>query len=213
VPSQTLSENIYEQLLSALSDTTLDGLLILFGFIAILIELFHPTIVLAVVGIIAIVAGLIGSEIIGASILGFAILAIAAALILIELKLGHGLALMAGAVVGAIGILYLSQGLSYAPGPNTSLEELELFIVVVVGIVGGLYIRWIIGPLRRKRALTGPESLVGKTGTAITDLNPKGEVRVEGIVWRAKSASEVIKSGEAVKVKSIEELLLVVEKV
>jgi membrane-bound serine protease (ClpP class) len=212
IPTQTLSENLYEQSLSALSNPTLDGLLIMFGILAILIELYHPTIFLAVAGSIALVAGLVGAEILGASILGFIILAIAAALILLELKLGHGFAVMGGVVVGAFGIFYLSQGLTYSPGPNTSLIDLELFVVVVTGFVGGLYIRWILGPIRRRRAITGPESLIGKIGVAVTDLKPKGEVRVEGIVWRARALSGEVLAGESIKVKAIEELALVVEK-
>ena len=64
----TLSENIYEQLLSALSNTTLDGILFLIGIIAVVIDFFHPTILLTILGIIAIVAGLVGAEIVGASL-------------------------------------------------------------------------------------------------------------------------------------------------
>jgi len=212
-PTQSMSENLYEQTLSALSNSTLDGLLLLFGFIALLIELFHPTIVVGAVGIVAIVAGLIGLETFGASILGYVLLAIAAFLILIELKLAHGFAVVAGVVVGAIGILFLSQGLTFAPAPNLSLTYVELTIFVAAGVIAGLYIRWIIGPLRRRRSMTGPESLIGKTGVAIKDLKPEGEVRVEGIVWRAKAESGEIAAGEVVRVKKIEELVLIVEKV
>jgi membrane-bound serine protease (ClpP class) len=212
LPTQTLNESIYEQALSALSDSTIDGLLILLGIIAILIEFYHPTIILAIIGAIAIIAGLVGSESLGASALGFVILAIAAALVLAELKLGHGFAVMAGAVVGAFGIFYLSQGLVYSPGPNTDIIELELFIVVAVGFVGGLFIRWVLGPLRHRRNLTGPEAIIGKIGVAITDLKPDGEVRVNGIVWRATSVSGNINAGEKIKVKSMDELVLLVEK-
>ena len=46
-------------------------------------------------------------KIIGASLLGIVILVVAAGLIVAELKLGHGFALMAGVILGAFGI-YLS---------------------------------------------------------------------------------------------------------
>lgn len=210
-PLVTRSESFYNQFISALSDPTLDGILILLGIIAIVLDFYHPTIILTIAGIIVIVTGLIGAEVIGASILGYVILAIGAVLIALELKLGHGFAMMAGVAIGAFGIYYLSQGINYSPSPITDVTELELFFIVVVGVVVGLYFRWIIGPIRKRTKLTGPEALIGKIGTAVTDLKPEGEVRTAGIVWRAKSVSGDIHKGELVKVLSIQDLVLTVE--
>jgi membrane-bound serine protease (ClpP class) len=208
-----LGESLYEQFISALSDPTLDGILILLGIVAIVLDIYHPTVVLTVIGAIAIVAGLIGAEVIDASVFGFIIIAIAAALIILELKLGHGFAMMIGVAIGAFGIFYLTQGLNYSPSPITSVTELELFLVVVAGIVAGLYFRWIIGPIIRRSKLTGPEAIIGKIGTAVTDLKPEGEVKVGGIIWRAMSVTGDIRKGELVKVNSLQELVLTVEKV
>jgi membrane-bound serine protease (ClpP class) len=208
----SLSESLYDQFISVLSNPILDGTLILLGTLAIVLDVYHPTIILTVVGAVAIVAGLIGAEVINASLLGFVILAIAAALIVLELKLGHGFAMMIGVALGAFGIFYLAQGLNYSPSPITNVTELELFLVVVAGIVAGLYFRWIIGPIIQRRKLTGPEALVGEIGIAVTDLKPEGEVRVAGIIWRAKSISGDIMKGKSVKVKSLQNLMLTVEK-
>jgi membrane-bound serine protease (ClpP class) len=207
-----LDETLYEQFISVLSNPILDGILILLGVLAIVIDIFHPTIILSAVGIIAIILGLIGAEVVNASLFGFLILAIAASLMVVELKLGHGFAVIAGAVLGAFGIYYLYQGIGYSPSPITIITEIILALVVVIGIVAGLYIRWIITPIKRRAKLTGPESILGKTGIAITDISPKGEVRVEGIIWRAQSASVEIKKGEQVSVKSIQGLVIIVEK-
>ena len=211
-PQTTLSENFYEQLLSVLSDTTLDGLLFLIGIIAIVIDFFHPTIILTILGVIAIVAGLVGAEIVGASILGIVILVVAAALIILELKLGHGFALIAGVVLGAIGIFLLSYNISYSPSPINDLTIIELSLIVILGVFAGLYIRWIIGPIRRKKRFTGAEAMIGKAAVALTELNPKGEVRVQGEIWRAESISGNISKGEAVTVKSLKGLVVMVEK-
>jgi len=209
----TLSENFYEQLLSALSDSTLDGILILIGIVAIVLDIYHPTIVLTVLGVIAIVAGLVGAEIIGASWLGIVIIIVAAALIILELKLGHGFALIGGVILGAVGVYFLSFNLSYSPSPINDIVELELSLLVVFGIVIGLYIRWIIAPTRRRKKLTGAEAMIGKTGIAWTDLKPKGEIRVEGVTWRAESLSGDINKGEQVTVKALKGLVVLVEKV
>ena len=211
-PQIQLSENLYEQLISALSNSILDGILILVGVIAIVLDVYHPTIVLTVIGVIAIVAGLVGAEIVGASILGIVILVIAAALIIVELKLGHGFALIAGVVLGAVGIIFLAQGLPYSPSPITGIAEVALGALVAFGVIIGLYIRWIIGPLRRRKKLTGSEALIGKVGVAFTDLKPKGEVRVEGEIWRAESLSGDIAKDEQVTVKELKGLVVLVEK-
>ena len=212
-PQTTLSENLYEQLLSALSNTLLDGVLFLIGVVAIVIDFFHPTIILTILGVIAIVAGLVGAEVVGASLLGIVILIIAAALIIVELKLGHGFALIGGVILGAIGIYFLSFNLSYSPSPIGSFAILELGLLVVFGVLAGLYIRWVIGPLRHQKRLTGSDAMIGKPGVAITDLKPNGEVRVQGEIWRAESASGDILKDERVTVKSLKGLVVVVETV
>jgi membrane-bound serine protease (ClpP class) len=211
-PQITLSENLYEQLLSALSNTTLDGILFLIGIMAIVLDIYHPTIVLTILGVIAIVAGLVGAEIVGASLLGIVILIIAAALIIVELKLGHGFALIAGVILGAVGIYLLSYGVPYSPSPIGDITIIELSLLVVGGVLVGLYIRWVIGPIRRRSGLTGPEAMTGKTGIAITDLKPKGEVRVQGEIWRAESLSGDISKGEQITVKGLKGLVVTVEK-
>jgi membrane-bound serine protease (ClpP class) len=211
-PQVNLSEDPYEQIISALSNPTLDGILFLVGIIAIVLDIYHPTIILTIIGVIAIIAGLIGAEIIDASLLGLVILIISATLIIAELKLGHGFALIAGVVLGAFGIFYLSLGLQYSPSPITGLVEIELGLLVVFGVLAGLYIRWIIGPLRRRTKLTGVEALLGKTGVALSDLKPNGEVRVQGEIWRAQSTSGNIQKGEQVTVKALEGLVVIVEK-
>jgi membrane-bound serine protease (ClpP class) len=212
-PQLPLSEDLYEQIISALSNATLDGILFLIGVIAIVLDIYHPTILLTILGVIAIVAGLVGAEIIGASLLGIVILVIAAALIVAELKLGHGFAFVAGVELGAFGIYYLSLGLQYSPSPINQLVEIELGLLVVFGVIIGLYIRWVIGPIRRRFKLTGPEALIGKVGVAITDVSPKGEVRVEGEIWRAETVSGDIAKGEQVNVKALKGLVVMVERV
>jgi membrane-bound serine protease (ClpP class) len=211
-PQEKLGENLYEQIISTLSNSILDGILILVGIIAIVLDIYHPTIVLTIIGVIAIVAGLIGAEVIDASLLGLVILVLAASLIILELKLGHGFALVAGVVLGAFGIYYLSFGLQYSPSPITGLVEIELGVLVVFGVLIGLYIRWIVGPLRRRSKLTGPEAMMGKKGIAVTNLTPKGEVRVQGEIWRAESSSGDIQKNERVTIKTLKGLVVIVEK-
>jgi membrane-bound serine protease (ClpP class) len=208
-PSYTLvQEGAYDQFLSALSDPNLYGILILLGAIAIVLDLWHPTFVLSIAGAIALVAGLVGAEVVGSSALGIVVIFTGVGLMLLELRLGHGFAMMGGAVVGALGVYLLFQGVQYSSSTLVDYTQVEAVIVGAVGVLGGLYIRWIVGPLRNRRNLTGSESLVGKRGVAISST----EVRVEGIIWRASIESGELKEGMQVQVKAVDHLLLRVVK-
>ena len=55
--------------------------------------------------------------------------------------------------------------------------------------------------------------MIGKQGTALTDLKPNGEVRVQGEIWRAESTQGDILKDEQVTVKNLKGLVVVVEKV
>jgi membrane-bound serine protease (ClpP class) len=206
-----VAENAYEQLLSLLSNPLVAGLMMLLGTLALVLDLYHPTLLLSVIGGIAIVAGLVGAELIHASTLGLAILLAAAALIFLELKLGHGLAVMGGIALGALGIYLLASGVPYSPSPITGLTQVALVGLASFGVLAGLYIRWVLAPLRRRRALTGTEALVGKEGIAVTALAPGGEVRVEGVVWQAVTAGGPIEQGKRVRVKGVQGVKLLVE--
>ena len=54
--------------------------------------------------------------------------------------------------------------------------------------------------------------MIGKTGATVTDLTPKGEVRVLGEIWRAESSSGNIQKNENVTVKALKGLVIIVEK-
>jgi len=212
-PNYTVvQEGAYDQLLSALSDPNVNGILIFLGALAIVLDLYHPTFVLSIAGAIALVSGLVGIEVVGAPLLGAVVILVGVALMFLELKLGHGFAMMGGAIVGGAGVYLLFQGVQYSSSSLIDYTQIEAVAIGAVGVLGGLYIRWIVGPLRDKRNLTGSEALVGEHGVAVSPLSPTGEVRVKGIIWRARSVEGDLRQGDPVKVKAVEGLGLVVEK-
>lgn len=208
-----VSENLYEQFLSVLTNPTVDGILMTLGFFLILIDLYHPTLALSAVGVVAIVLGLVGAEVVGASIIGITLILIGAAIMLLEVKMGHGFAMIAGAAVAALGVYLLALNIPYitTSAPTAPKYVLADVSIAVVGAVLGLYIRWIAAPMKRRKPMAGPESLIGDVGVALTDLSPAGEVKVQGIVWKARAASGNIKAGEQVRVVRVEGLTLIVE--
>src|SRR5690349_58454 len=102
-------------------------------------------------------------------------------------------------------------------------DSLELFatiilIIVVLGIVA--WYLWSIGWALTKRPLTGPESLIRKTGVVVTppEQNKTGEVNIDGIIWKAKLSDDEqsdttrIASGDRVVVVGYSALTVVVKK-
>ncbi len=75
------------------------------------------------------------------------------------------------------------------------------------------YVRKIFTTMETK-PLAGPEAMVGKIGTVTSDLNPAGEIKVEGIIWKAvmEDRSSCLK-GEKVIVTGFENLQLKVRKI
>jgi membrane-bound serine protease (ClpP class) len=61
--------------------------------------------------------------------------------------------------------------------------------------------------LRNRRATMGAEALVGTPGRAISNLDPEGQVRVKGQIWKARS-DERVAQGEDVVVLSFDGLRL-----
>jgi len=65
---------------------------------------------------------------------------------------------------------------------------------------------------RRGAAKTGPDTLIGGSGRAITDCRPDGMVRVRGEDWRAR-CEEGVSAGHAIRVVGRDQLTLLVEPV
>jgi membrane-bound serine protease (ClpP class) len=65
-----------------------------------------------------------------------------------------------------------------------------------------VWLRW-----RKKKSITGIDSIVGASGRALTAVDPEGQVRVRGQLWSAHS-TEPIEPGEDVTVTAVEGLKL-----
>ena len=213
----TISENPTEQLLSLLSNPIVDGIILLIGIIAIVLDFLHPTFVLSIVGAILVALGIIGAEAIqsggnaAAFAIPFVLFAGAAALIALELKTGHGIMLFTGVLVGAVATLLIAYEVPYSPSPLGGVAYLEIGIFVATGGLLALYARWVGGSLHSK-PVVGSEAIIGKSGIANTDLAPRGEVIVDGIIWEATLPSkESLPKGAGIRVVSRDGLVLGVE--
>jgi membrane-bound serine protease (ClpP class) len=221
----TISENPSEQVLTFLAgNATLDGILLILGIVAIAIDFFHPTIILSIAGAVLIILALIGEEAIqGPSnyeglLIPVLLYIVAATLIILEIKTGHGFMLFAGVIVGAIGTYLFAYQVEYVgASPTGTLEYLEIGILIFAGGLLALYARY-IGKTIRAKPVTGEESLIGAKATVYSDsitVDSAGEITVNGVVWRARLANPniaVLKKGDTVVVTRVEGLTLVIDR-
>lgn len=213
-----VNPSAYDQLLSLLSNSVVDGTIILLGTIAILVDLSHATVVLTVLGVTLIALGLIGLEIISADIVGVVLLIIGIFLVLLEFKTGHGLALMGGVTLGIVGAFLMSPDYiasnSYNPASpyNSTNIAIAIIVIIVAGFIA-FYLKYIFSSMLR-RVETGVEGMLGKTGVCKTDLSPKGWIAFEGQQWKAQMVGDnKALAGDKVVIKGSDGLMLLVDKV
>lgn len=215
LPQIQFYENDVQQMESFLSNSTVADFLILIGAVAILLDIFHGSIALSVAGIVALALGFWGVTLVSFQPIAVLLMVLGIALIFLEIKLGHGLAMVAGVILVIAGGLILLIGVSYsAKGPiitgsNYALIALEATVLPI----GALYLIGIRKAALSKPARVGPQIIIGKKGKAITDIEPgkKGVVNVMSEEWSATS-SEAIMKGEEIEVLSYSEGLATVKK-
>ena len=216
-PTGTVNENPYDQFLSFMSNSIVDGLFITFGSLAILLDIYHRTVIMTALGVILIGLGLFGAQLIGSSVVGIVFLLLGSALMFLEIKTQHGIALLGGLAIDMVGTIliaapYISANSSaYPSNPIGTTDYVIIGIVLFLGVVLAYYLHKLGSSLKRKPE-TGWESLVSSKGTAVTTINPTGWVSIDGQRWKAISEKGVeIKNGSSIVVIGISGLVLTVK--
>ncbi|MBN9392231.1 MAG: hypothetical protein J0I20_29610 [Chloroflexi bacterium] len=176
-----------ESIIQILSDPNVAYLLLALGVLGLLAELFHPgTIIAGVAGTIALILGLVGLGHLPFSWGGLALLALAAGLFTFELSTGmSGILAVAALVAFVIGSFTLFQ--TPASGLNAVVVNPFLIGFVTLVMAGfGFYIFKVVRNSRHAPVRSGLEGLRNSPAEAITRLNPKGKVKVQGEVWTAE---------------------------
>ncbi len=88
---------------------------------------------------------------------------------------------------------------------------LSLYVGIIAVLVGkDLIVVKLIWNVVIRPPQMGKETLIGKVGTAYTDIDPHGTVKIENELWKAETTNPV-KRGEKVVVRSMNGLFLHVE--
>jgi len=208
--------------ISVLSDPNLDSVLFLLGVFAILIDLFHPTLILSAIGATALALALVGLGVFGASLISIVLMLIGALFIFLEIKIHHGLSAVIGVVIFIIGFILIFR---LPPSPPVANQPTGSFVPVgaityaILGFIGGgvvlgsMYLYRVRETLMHRPPTINPKAIIGKEGRLNTDLKT-GELATALIgaeEWTVTSSQDMPK-GTIVIVKDLQGLKLVVEK-
>ena len=217
LPQVQFTENTVEQLESFLSNSTVADFLILIGAVAILLDIYHGSIALSVAGIVAIALGFWGVTLISFQPIAILFMILGIALIFLEIKLGHGLAVVGGVILVIVGGLIMMIGVGYSSPTNPVLNGSNYaFIALEATVVpiGAVYLIALRKKVMAAPAKIGPQLIIGKRGRAVTEISPqkKGVVNVSSEEWTAIS-SETINEGDEVEVLDYKDGVVTVRKI
>ncbi len=191
------------ELLKILSDPNIAYLLMSIGTIGIMAELYSPgTILPGIIGAISLILAFYSLQSLPVNYAGAFLVILGAVFLLLEISVtSYGLLALGGLAAMMLGGLFLIK--SDAPFLQISLSFL-LPTVMTIGCLIGI-IAWTAVKSTRGRPVTGVEGMIGSIGIARTDLNPRGQIMVQGEIWEAVSQTPILQ-GEAAEVMSVEGL-------
>jgi membrane-bound serine protease (ClpP class) len=215
---------VRSSLISILSDPNVSSLLFLVGVGAILVDIYHPTIILSVIGVAVVAVALFGLGVFGASPLSILLMVIGVAFIFLEVKTAHGISALIGVVIFVFGFLLIFQlppgsaSNPALPAVNFSgIPDITYGLLAALGaaiVIGSLYLRSIREAVRRRPKVNDPAVLLGRQGRMESDLKPggKGVALVASEEWSVTS-TQPLGRGDAVRVIGVSGQTLAVEKV
>jgi membrane-bound serine protease (ClpP class) len=200
-----------DPLVTVLSDPNVAYILFLIGIIGIVAEAYHPGVLVpGIIGAISLILALIAFTLLPVNWVGALLMLLAVGLFLAEAHTpGVGLLGIGGILLFVAGSLLLFVPFSSAPGAIT-LGVSPWLVAGSTVCVTAFFLVLIRASLRTRRlpVTMGPESLLGKEGVVISDLAPRGAVRVEGEDWTAVAEFGPVKAGEIIEVIGVEGVML-----
>jgi Membrane-bound serine protease (ClpP class) len=189
------------------------------GVLCVLIEFFHPTLLMGLVGALSLALAFYGSGSLPLNILGVVLVMLGIFMLVFESTVpSHGLLTVGGLasfLVGAVAF-YGSPG-PYLPGVAVAWP-----IIITMTVAAALYGLVLVRTLLQMRHLAVPAGsgmvgtvkVVGETGEVQADLVPTGTVYVGGESWTARTSNgQSVARGSHVRVIRQEGLTLIVERV
>ena len=197
------SMTLRQKVLAKILNPNLALVIGLIGLLGLYIEFSNPGLILpGIGGAICVFLALIAFNLLPINILGVVLIIAAVALFILEAKIvSYGMLAILGISSMILGSLILIE---------TNVPELRVNLTTSISIVlpfaiATIFLMRLVLTAYKKKSQTGQEGMVGEIGTAITDLDPDGQVQVHGEIWKAFSKSPINK-GKRIKIDAVKNL-------
>jgi membrane-bound serine protease (ClpP class) len=202
--------SLRQQILVLISDPNFALILLAIGGLGIYSEFSAPGMIFpGVIGSICALLALAALSVLPISWLGASLLILSAVFFALEVKFTtHGVLGLGGAAALVLGCLFLID----SPLPELRIRPATALTVALPFALITAFLVTIAARARKNKTAVGAGAMVGEIGVAVEDLNPEGRIFTHGEYWAASSAHPV-KSGDKVKVISIQGLALTVDKI
>ena len=211
---ETINISFIEELLLIVTDPNIVFLLITIGVQAIIIEISSPGgWVAGFIGVCCLGLATYGLGILPVNYFGLLFIAMSFVLFILDIKAPtHG-----GLTAAGVGSLIVGALVLFNTPTTPSFQHVSVPLVIGVSLISGaLFFGIMMIAVRAQHTPihTGQESMIGRTGTVRSDLEPKGSVQVGGELWTAELEEEnsFIPVGTRVQVIRVDGLRLIVRK-
>ena len=198
-----------------LTDPQIASLLLTIGILGLVMGFLTPGFhVPEVVGAILLVLALYGLSFIGVNAAGVVLLVLAFVFMAVEAYTPtFGLWTTAAVITLIFAIVLIPASDALYEMPTDWFTSFRLASIAVAIVIGGFFAYALYASLktRRSQPRLGDEEFIGREGVAVSDIDPRGQVKVRGKLWNARS-SQPIKEGEAVVVTGKQRMTLLVKK-
>jgi membrane-bound serine protease (ClpP class) len=200
-----------EDLAHGIADPNIAYVLLSLGTLALIAEFLHPGAILpGVTGIVSLIIAFVALGTLPVNWGGIALIGLAFILFIVDVKVSSVALTVAGAVSFVLGSLLLFRPFTPAAPVMPALSVSPWLLVSMTALLFGFFTVAVTAGLRAQRrpVLMGAHVLIGKTGIAVSDLSPQGEVRVQSETWSAVAVDGPLRAGETIEVVGIDGLRL-----
>lgn len=194
--------------LSIITNPNVAYILLMIGVYGLIFEFYSPGLIVpGVIGGICLLLGLYALQLLPINYAGLALTLLGITLIVAETLVPSFGALGFGGIVAFVfgSIILLDTD---TPGYGISWP----LIIAIAGVSSGIILLTVLllARSRQRAVVSGPEEMVGSTGTVVDWSDAGGNVRVHGELWRAR-ATDPLSPGNQIKVTKLDGLTLIVE--
>ena len=213
-----LDMNIAELLLHTIVDPNLALILLQIGLLAIAVELYNPGATIpAIVGGICLVMAFVALGNLPVNWGGVILIILSVVAFIVDVKI-NSIVLTGGALLMFVlgGLLLFTPLTPSSPDlPDFGAVSVSPILVLALGGGMAIFFLFLLGAAVRGRnfpVISGAESMIGATGTALSDIAPSGTAHVKGEDWTAETQDGSIIKGDGVQVVAVDGLRLKVIK-